>query len=123
MQPRLADHLDEAAGYITKTLGVDMGAAWDHLQLWWAEAPKWASDRPLRKAGAALEDVASSQPSTSRRRGSFPSMGVHPRNCTTSPRSQWNWRPAALGQRALCPYCWMCETRGLTPTSEVRECG
>ena len=35
-----------------------MGAAWDHMQLWWAEALKWAGDRPVWKAGAALEDVA-----------------------------------------------------------------
>ena len=52
------DHLDEAAEHIAKTLRADMGAAWDHLRLWCAEALKWAGDRPIWKAGAALEDVA-----------------------------------------------------------------
>ena len=52
------DHLDEAAEHIAKALRADMGAARDHLQLWWAEALKWAGNRPIWKAGAALEDVA-----------------------------------------------------------------
>ena len=51
------DHLDEAAEHIAKALQADMGAARDQLQLCWAEALKWAGDRPLWKAGAALEDV------------------------------------------------------------------
>ena len=52
------DHLDEAAERIAKALRADMGVAQDHLQLWWAEALKWAGDRPIWKAGVALEDVA-----------------------------------------------------------------
>ena len=52
------DHLDEAAEHIAKALRADVGAARDHLQLWWAEALKCTGDRPVWKAGAALEDVA-----------------------------------------------------------------
>ena len=53
------DHLEEAVGHIAKTVRVDVGAAREIIcSLWWAEALKWAGDRALWKAGAALEDIA-----------------------------------------------------------------
>ena len=52
------DHPDEAAGAIAKNLHVGAAVVLPHLQMWWAETPKWAGDRPAWKSGAALEDIA-----------------------------------------------------------------
>ena len=71
------NHLDEAAEHIAKALRADMGAARDHLQLWWAEVLKWASDRPCGRQGRPSRTWRlPNRPSTSWRRASSHSMGL-----------------------------------------------